>query len=290
MRIVHFAVLASTLVALPAFSQDKPGSGALSTVFDLGKDEKWLKTFTIEPKVLDTQDATHASLGLGYKIFSRPLVKDWAGDAAPGQDPGRLAESLGSLEFSVKGMYASDETANVENLVDATAAGAWTWGLFSPSNLAFKTTVGGGYAQQQGNSKSDWRLEAAQTVGTVLTGLQHTHLIGRGAYARVDPIKDEARKAVLAGEPTAYNRFELELLAIIPVNMGSLQKIELRFLGFKEPGAPDAVKVAGLDESKLRSIYFALPNNMFVAYSKGGVPADRQDSKVLQVGWSSRGF
>jgi hypothetical protein len=290
MRPVYVAIgLVATLLSTTSYSQESAGSGALSTLFDLGKDSKWLKTFTVEPKLLDAKEGADPSLGLGYKIFSRPLVKDWAGDAAPGQDPGRLAESLGSLEFSAKGMYATEAEVNVEKAVDATGAVAWTGGLYKP-NLAFKTTIGGGYAQEQGNAKSDWRLEAAQTVGTVLTLLRQTHLIGRGAYARLDPIKDEARKAALAEEPKPYDRLELELLAIVPLNMGSLQKMELRFLGFKEPGAPSAVKTAGLDESALWSVYFALPNNMFVAYSKGGVPSDRQDSKVLQIGWSSRGF
>lgn len=298
LRLLVFAVLLAPCSALP---QQSDGKDALSTILDVdfAKDSKWLKTFSIEPKLLDAKDGPDPSLGIGYKVVSRPLVRDWVGDAEPGQDPGRLAESLGALEFAVTGMYASESAVNAEKAIDATAVGAWTWGLYAgqsadgkpaKSNWAFKTTFGGGYAQEQGNSKSDWRLEAAQTIGTVLPSLRHTFLIGRGAYARVDPIKDEARKAVLSGEPTAYDRLELELLAIVPLNMGSLQKVELRFLGFKEAGAPDAVRTAGLDESQLWSIYFALPNNMFVAYSKGGVPADRQDAKIFQIGWSSRGF
>src|SRR6185503_18055096 len=205
------------------------------------KDSKWLKTFSIEPRVLEADDGSNASLGLGYKIFSRPLAWDWAGEAAPGEPPPRLAESLGSLELSAKGLYASKATANPEKVVDATAAGAWRWGLYG-TNVALKTALAGGYAQEQGDAKSDWRLEAAQTAGTVIPALQHTFLMGRGAYARVEPIRDNARKAVLGTEPDPYNRFELELLAIVPVNVESLRKVELRFLGFKEPGAPGPVK------------------------------------------------
>lgn len=292
MRALCMTLVAAILVPGLAAAQEeaeKAGANAVSTLIDLGTDEKWLKTFAIEPKLLDAKDGAEPSLGLSYKILSRPIIKDWTPDAPIGEPLPAVSKSIGSLEFAARGTYASDEIVNTENAVDATAAGAWNWGLYR-SNVASKTAFAAGYEQQQGNDKSAWRLEAAQTVGTVVQRLQHSHLIGRGAYARVDPIKDEARKAVLAAEPEPYDRVELELLAIVPLNIGSLEKMELRFLGFKELGAPTEVESAGLDESKLWSVYFALPNNMFVAYSKGGVPADRQDAKVLQIGWSSRGF
>ncbi len=286
------ATLAAILTLSSAHGQtaatnpEAPGDGALSTTIKLApkidKVGKWLEDLSITPRILQTNNGSAGSLGVGYSFSVKPVSKIEKVDEIGGPATGNI--KMYSFELTANGLYAAKPEVNTGNVIDTSASGTY---LILQNGIYAKTAFSGAYSRQQGNDTHASRWEISQGLGTWLPKFNNVELLGRLALARVNPIKDGARKMALGEALKSYQRLEFEGVAVIPINAGALQKVELRHLQFKEPNAPDKVRAAGLNSFKISSIYFRLSNSLFVAYSKGGVPADRKNSQVLQLGWSS---
>lgn len=261
-----------------------PGATSLSfhPAFGLSGEGKWIERFTLTPRILQMQDQP-GSLGIGYELVSRPLARDLTEDVPIGSPPPKIRR-FASFEFSARGLYAARAEANNENLIDAAASGTYEL-TYGP--VVAKSAFSAAYSRQQGNGTSLRKWEVSQGVGTWLRGLRDTEVITRLALARVDPTHDADRQAALGGPLDSYRRWEFEGLVVIPVLKGALQKIELGHRRFHEIDAPSAVRAAGLDRFRLSSICFQLEDGFFIAYTRGGLPADRKDSQVLHMGWST---
>lgn len=294
-RITAPAALA--LIAVASFTpaslgQGLPGPGgtALSTSIDLSSKgnapDSWIREFKITPRMLQSQDGSGGSLGIGYVLSSKPYADYNASDAIGSVASGNLTGR--SFEMEVKGLVAAKAETNPERAVDATASGSYYMlrnGVFAKSAFSLA------YSRQQGAGAEESRWEVSQALGAWLERANNIELLGRAALARVQPRDDPARKAALGGSLDSFRRWDVELMAIIPLTQTrALQGVELRHLRFHEIKPAAAIKSAGLHETKLSSVYFRLPKGMFVAYSKGGVPFDRKDSKILQLGWSTDAF
>jgi hypothetical protein len=289
----HRILLAASACAIAAGTataadEKKPDNAAstLPAIINLEGDKapKLLQKVLLEPKAMQAKDGALV-LGLSYMLTSRPIVRD-IDNTDIGPKTGRT--NLLSLDFAIKGTYAAKAEVNQDQAVDAKIAGTWT---YSPAdNWVLRSALAAGYARPQGPGARDFQLALSQGVGVQIPQLREARLFAKAAYARVNPTEDKPREKALGAKPGDYNRVELELFGIFPVATAMIDKIEVRHLRFHEPSAPAAVKAAGLDQFKLSSIYFRLPANTFIAYSRGGVPADRKDSKVLQFGWSITGL
>lgn len=278
--------LPSAYAQSPATNPETPGDGALSTAIKLApkidKTGKWLDDLSITPRVLQSNDGTAGSLGVGYSFSVKPVSKVEKVDEIGGPATGNIRTY--SFELAANGLYAAKPEVNTGNVIDVSSSGTY---LILQNGVYAKTAFSAAYSRQQGNDTHASRWEISQGLGTWLPRFNNVELLGRLALARVNPIKDDARKTALGEALKSYQRLEFEGVAVIPINAGSLQKVELRHLLFKELSAPEKVRAADLDSFKTSSVYFRLSNSLFVAYSKGGVPADRKNSQVLQIGWSS---
>ncbi len=292
-HILQPSLFFAAVFALPsAYAQDSaknaesPGEGALSTTIKLApkidSDGKWLDDLSITPRILQSNDGTTGSLGVGYSFSVKPVSMIEKVDEIGGPVTGNIR--MYSIELTANGLYAARPEVNTGNVIDASSSGTY---LILQNGVYAKTAFSAAYSRQQGNDTHASRWEISQGLGTWLPRLNNVELLGRLALARVNPINDVAREAALGGALKSYQRLEFEGVAVIPINAGALQKVELRHLLFKELSAPEKVRAAALDSFKTSSIYFRLSNGLFVAYSKGGVPADRKNSQVLQIGWSS---
>ena len=285
-------IFAVALVAsFPAMADEmaEAKKAKLSTTIDLGKGKQsWLDKLTLTPRVLQSSDANSSpSLGLGYTFKAKPVVKDMTADAVIGQPVPATKQVAFELEAS--GLYAAKIEANQSKLIDLSSSGSWLWiGEIGPVGTVFsKTSFGAAYSREQGGGERESRWEVAQGLGKIFPSLNYTQFLSRVALANVSPKADSARKSVIGTDLRDYRRWDGEIVLIVPVQKGMLQKIELNHREFREVSAPGAVKSAGLDRSRLSSVYFGLDKGLFVAFSRGGLPADRKDSSVLQLGWST---
>lgn len=110
-------------------------------------------------------------------------------------------------------------------------------------------------------------------------------------FGRIDPKGDEARKTALGGSGlSAYNRWDVEAIYhyYLRGSLGgtNLKSLEVQYRHFQEVGAPGAVKAAGLDRHRLGTVRLNMANGLFVAYSKGSLPFDKQSDRAVKVGWS----
>lgn len=286
--IVLAGALAAPILAI-ADEMTNAQKEVISTTIDLAKgQEAWLDKLTITPRVLQVSDTNSvASLGLGYVFKAKPLLRDLTSEAVIGQ--GIPTTKQLAIELEVSGLYAAKVEANQSKLIDLSSRGSWLWiGELGPVSTVYsKTAFGAAYSREQGDGASESKWELSQGLGKFFPGLNHTLVLSRVALANVSPKVDSARKAVIGAELRDYKRWEAEIVLIVPVMQGLLEKIEVSHREFREVSAPVAVRSAGLDRFKLSSVYFGLDKGWFVAFSRGGVPADRKGSKVLQLGWST---
>lgn len=194
-----------------------------------------------------------------------------------------------AFELDASGLYAARVEANQSKLVDLSSSGSWLWiGELGPAGTIFaKTAFGAAYSREQGGGKNDSRWEISQGIGKVFPSLNYTQILSRFALANISPKNDVTREKAIGGSLGNYRRWEGEIVLVIPVQRGMIRKIEFNHREFREVSAPNSVKSAGLDNFRLSSIYVGLDKGLFVAFSRGGLPADREGSKVLQVGWST---
>lgn len=266
------------------------GSEKLSTTIDLSVGKaSWIEKLTITPRALQSSDQeSPISLGLGYSFKAKPVLKDMTAEIVIGDGPPPPTRQL-AFEIEASGLYASKVEANQSKLVDLSTKGSWLW--VGDSNFAgtvfSKTAFGAAYAREQGTGTRESRWEISQGLGTLIPKFNYMQLLSQVALAKVSPEVDVARSAVVGGALDDYNRWDVELVVVLPVLRGTLQKVELNHRQFLEISPPDSVRAAGLNRSKLSSVYFGLDGGLFVAYSHGGLPADRKESRVFQVGWST---
>ncbi len=117
-------------------------------------------------------------------------------------------------------------------------------------------------------------------------------------YEKVDAGENEERMA-LTDEDT-YDRYSAELgyrYQLID-NQGASTWLYLSYRYFKEISAPDSIKEAELDEFDFMSVSIMFPSkilgfvetdkiNLYIRYTDGKLPFDRQSDKAIQLGFST---
>lgn len=101
---------------------------------------------------------------------------------------------------------------------------------------------------------------------------------------RVDPTDDMPREQL--GETDPYYRFTFELAyrsPILPMSGGSVYlNGSLRHYAEIDPSME--ISAAGLDSFTLYSVSITTPTGLYVAYSKGQLPFDKQDTQTYELG------
>ena len=215
----------------------------------------------------------------------RRLSTDDSG--AGGIDPDVAIGSL-DVTYEGSGTIAASADRNPKNFVDAQVDVKFLY------SAGFGSVSAGGFAKIE----ADQTFDNTQTVvGARATWakrgvLARNDLIALYAnYGSVEPGDDEARKTALAvTELDSYERTEFEAVYIYPTGWSVVSAIELNYRHFQEIDAPAAIEAAGIDSHTLSTVRLALPKDMFLAYSKGKLPFDRADDKVLEIGFSYKLF
>ena len=267
--------LACIVVAVVCVSQNALGQAKKSRL-------------TIEPVVLDASESSGATLGLQWQ------VKDSIVDTGLGK--AEKSDSFGDVEklvirsflvdYKLTGTATAAKERNPKNFLDALLDAKFE---YSRSGFGAAGGVFGKYESDQSfdNKQGVYGLRA-----TVLAMglLGKTDVVALDAnYGQVDPSKDEARQAALgASQLENYYRWDFEFLFNYPIGAGRpVTAVEFNYRFFQEQSAPPEIEQAGLARHRLGTLRLGLKNDLFVAYSRGKLPFDRQSDKIFEIGWST---
>ena len=262
---------------------------ALATIFSVTNSEnakkpEFLKSLSIKPVIYQPKDGDGAALGLSYQLLLRPYVVDLIVEDGPGTSPSSWSSKMLTLDAEVKGVYHAKAATNIENVIDA--KGLMTFRL-GKGEWSTKTAVGGSFAKRQDSDSQETAWEISETVGVIFPRLGYSQAFVRTVLAYVNPSNNKAREKALGTEAENFKRLEIEAFLNVPINRGMLRKVELRHLLFSELAPPEKIKDAGLNKARLSSVYLALDNDFFIAYTRGNVPEDQKSKAVLTLGWST---
>lgn len=251
-----------------------------------GKDR--LRTFAIEPVVLDGSNSTGAALGIAWLIKGGIIENDLSGTRRVSDTFDDVAAPITRFEvgYRLSGTATADKERNPRNFQD---------GLLDAKAL-YSAPAGAVAAGLFGKYEADQSLDDRQSVyGFRVTlgrlGLAHRNKLDFIALdinlGQVDPAKDAAREAALGTtDLERYYRWDLEFLYMYPIAFRGIETLEFNYRYFRETNPPFAVEQAGLDRHKLATVRLGLKNDFFLAYSSGKLPFDRQSDRIYEVGWS----
>jgi hypothetical protein len=271
-----FAML--LMMALPAWSQTADPNAPPEQVF------------TIKPVMLDASKSTGATVGLEYTYFYRSFRKLDSNDA--GKPDFSFADVvLRSVTTEVRGSgtLAASVERNPNKLLDLGAS------LRYDRSLGADTVVGAGARLKAETDQSfddkqfGYSLELRGGVNNPLG--PEGWLLAYLNFGRIDPKGDHARSKALGGASlSAYPRWDAEAIYHIDlkgrIGGTSLRSLEVQYRHFQEVGAPVAIENAGLDRHRLGTVRLNFRDDLFVAFSKGSLPFDKQSDRSVKIGFA----
>lgn len=278
-RLLTIALLALS----PAPSLAQPAAAADDDA------RRWKNEFHLKPVAIDSTATTSATLGLDYRYvgtYSRPPLKR----TAVGADEFTVDDFAGKTltyakgEVLANGSLVASKAKSPNKLIELRADG-----LYVRDSRA--VTLQGGFV---GKFETDQGLDDRQLMYGVTAAATRFGLLGkRGdigsailSFGTVDPSRDAERKRLL-GRLEAYQRWELELTYSRPVNgVEWLRSIDLGGRAFKEVGAPDAIRRAGLHDHTWGVLRLNLKQPYFIQYSGGSLPFDKKSERAIKAGLS----
>ena len=243
---------------------------------------------TIEPVVLDASESSGATLGLQWQVKDS-IVDTGIGKAEKSDtfgDVEKLVIRSFLVDYQLSGTATAAKERNPKNFLDALLDAKFE---YSRSGLG---AAGGVFGKYESDQSFDNKQAVYGLRGTVLK----MGLVGKldvialdANYGQVDPSKDEARQAALgASRLENYYRWDFEFLYNYPIGPGRpITAVEFNYRFFREQSAPPEVEQAGLARHRLGTLRLGLRNDLFIAYSHGKLPFDRQSDRIFEIGWST---
>lgn len=245
-------------------------------------------SFAIEPVVLDGSNSTGATVGIAWSFRGNIVDNDLSGTKRASDTFDDVATPIRRFEvgYRLSGTATADKDRNPKNFQD---------GLLD-AKLLYSAPVGAVAAGLFGKYEADQSLDNRQYVyGMRVTagrlGLAHRNRLDFIAldvnFGQVDPGKDAAREAALGTtDLDRYYRWDLEFLYMYPIAAKGIETLEFNYRYFRETNPPASVERAGLDRHKLATVRLGFKNDLFLAYSSGTLPFDRQSDRIYEIGWS----
>jgi len=106
------------------------------------------------------------------------------------------------------------------------------------------------------------------------------------AVEQIDPDKDDKRAAADPQLDT-YDRLRLDLIyssTLFEVG-DQIYRASYTWRYFREIGASEAIKAAGLERHRYSTIAIHTPQNIVISYSSGKLPFDLKSDDMFELGW-----
>ncbi len=102
---------------------------------------------------------------------------------------------------------------------------------------------------------------------------------------QVNPGSETPR--AIAGDSSTYYRVAAEASIWMPIRADVPLAFTFNYRHFREIDAGSIVQDANLDRYSLRTFSLRGANGLFVSFSSGRLPFDRQDDNVVELGWKT---
>lgn len=242
----------------------------------------------LAPIVIDSQDGTGSTIGLQFALSGDLLPAAKPAAAAPSdtfEEPEKVLIKQYNVHYEAKGVVTADSERNPLNYIDAIVDARILRN--SPSG----TFIGGAFLRYETDQSMDNRQSEYGVRGTYtrLHTVRENDTLGIDLkFGQVDPKEDELRQAALgtASLDTFY-RWDAEFLYMLPISSdGTVRDFEFNYRYYLENSAPAAIKAADLDTHRMATFRLGLKGGLFIAYSTGTLPFDRESDRIYAIGFS----
>lgn len=261
---------------------------ATATVGARAAEEAKQHTLELAPVVIDSQDGTGSTIGLQFDIAGDLLQAPKPAAAAPSdsfEEPDKVLIKQYNVHYEAKGVVTADSERNPLNYIDAIVDARILRN--SPSG----TFIGGAFLRYETDQSMDNRQSEYGVRGTYtrLHTVRENDQLGIDLkFGQVDPTEDELRQAALGtASLDMFYRWDAELLYMLPLSSdGTVRDFEFNYRYYLENSAPAAVKAADLDTHRMATFRLGLKGGLFIAYSTGTLPFDRESDRIYAIGFS----
>lgn len=255
--------------------------------------------FTVAPVAMDSKEGGGASIGIKYEIADeyRFGSSEAGNEHSTGSEPLNPAQDLsglygrsGFVRFDADGTWTVDKEDNPASTAQAKIVAGY--GSFQE-----KTSLDlGGFVGLEG----DQDYENRNTLYGVELGGHYSFTDDASTYAtfvlgygQVDASGDEERMA-LTGDDT-YDRFSGEVqlsygLQELGTAKTSIISLQLNYRYYQELDAPDVIRENDRNRYALATFLLRFHKGLYLAYSSGTLPFDKQNDKIFEIGFSQNLF
>lgn len=242
----------------------------------------------LAPIVIDSQDGTGSTIGLQFALSGDLLPAAKPAAAAPSdtfEEPEKVLIKQYNVHYEAKGVVTADSERNPLNYIDAIVDARIL------RNSSSGTFIGGAFLRYETDQSMDNRQSEYGVRGTYtrLHTVRENDTLGIDLkFGQLDPKEDELRQAALgtASLDTFY-RWDAEFLYMLPISSdGTVRDFEFNYRYYLENSAPAAIKAADLDTHRMATFRLGLKGGLFIAYSTGTLPFDRESDRIYAIGFS----
>lgn len=242
----------------------------------------------LAPIVIDSQDGTGSTIGLQFALSGDLLPAAKPAAAAPSdtfEEPEKVLIKQYNVHYEAKGVVTADSERNPLNYIDAIVDARILRN--SPSG----TFIGGAFLRYETDQSMDNRQSEYGVRGTYtrLHTVRENDTVGIDLkFGQVDPRQDELRQAALGTDSLdTFYRWDAEFLYMLPLSSdGTVRDFEFNYRYYLENSAPAAIKAADLDTHRMATFRLGLKGGLFIAYSTGTLPFDRESDRIYAIGFS----
>jgi hypothetical protein len=242
----------------------------------------------LAPIVIDSQDGTGSTIGLQFALSGDLLPAAKPAAAAPSdtfEEPEKVLIKQYNVHYEAKGVVTADSERNPLNYIDAIVDARILRN--SPSG----TFIGGAFLRYETDQSMDNRQSEYGVRGTYtrLHTVRENDTLGIDLkFGQVDPRQDELRQAALGTDSLdTFYRWDAEFLYMLPLSSdGTVRDFEFNYRYYLENSAPAAIKAADLDTHRMATFRLGLKGGLFIAYSTGTLPFDRESDRIYAIGFS----
>jgi hypothetical protein len=256
-------------------------------------------SFTLAPVALDSKEGGGSAIGIQYELADEFRFaskgtgnEDNSGSEPlnPDQDLSGLYGRSGFVKFDADGTWTVDKEDNPASTAQAKIVAGY--GSFQEKNSLDL----GGFVGLEG----DQDYENRNTLYGVELGGHYSFTEDASTYAtffldygQVDASGDEERMALTGDD--SYDRFSGELqlsygLQKLGTAMTSIISLQLNYRYYQEVDAPDIIRDNDWDRYALATFLLRFHKGLYLAYSSGTLPFDKQNDKIFSIGFSQNIF
>ena len=184
------------------------------------------------------------------------------------ENPDKFLESQVRVGYAINGTIKTNNPSIPDNFIN------YSGGAF------------GKYEASQGGDNEQSVFGGYLQVYSTFGYAANNSVFANVNVGRVDAAKDPERKAV-APDDTKYDRADAQIIILKSIGLGKLKDFQFSYRYFKEIGASDIIKNAGLDRTHYAEYRLDFDAGFYAAYAAGSLPFDKQSDGVAKIGWST---